>query len=254
MQDISNINSPPILLTSSVFVSAPFTRLVDTDDRIKLTIKSIEKWLCVSDSIKIVICDGSGFDFKDIVSYEFPDAHIECLSFQNDKQLVSLYGKGYGEGEIIRYALEHSVILKENKCFAKCTAKLWLNNYFIYLKKWNGYFLCDCNFMILKDVKDIRIDSIDTRFYIVDKKFFIDTLMNAYKNVRDSDGYYLEHSYMDIILEKKVRKFISTIPLSLGGVSGTSGLIYKETFLQKIRKYTKIYFIGKMPKFKELFV
>jgi hypothetical protein len=254
MQEVCNIDLPPILLTSSVFVSAPFTKLVNTDDRLQLTIKSIKMWLVVSHKIKIVICDGSGYDFNDIVSRDFPNACIECLSFENDRHLVSIYGKGYGEGEIIKYAIEHSLILKEEKSFAKCTAKLWLNNYFDYLKKWNGYLLCDCNFINLKDLRNIRIDSVDTRFYIVDKEFYIDALMNAYKNVRDGDGYYLEHAYMDAVLDKKIKNFISTVPLNMSGVSGSSGLGGEVMFLQKIKKYIKIYFIKMMPKYKELFV
>ena len=97
------MKTPPILLTFSVKVSAPHTKLVDEEDRIAFTIESIERWLFLDGNLRLVLCDGSNYDFSKIVSEKFPRANIECLHFQNNRDLVSLYGKGFGEGEIINY-------------------------------------------------------------------------------------------------------------------------------------------------------
>jgi hypothetical protein len=78
--------------------------------------------------------------------------------------------------------------------------------------------------------------------------------LNAYKEVRDADGYYLEHAYMDAILEKKIKKYISTVPLDLGGVSGSSGLECRATVIQKLIKYIKLYVLKLFTIHSQLFV
>ena len=54
----------PILLTSAVYVSAPLTNLTNTNARIDAVLISIMEWAKDSKVDKIVICDGSGFDFS----------------------------------------------------------------------------------------------------------------------------------------------------------------------------------------------
>src|SRR5271169_3656162 len=98
-------NLPPVLLTSCVNVADHSVSVKDENSRIRLTIESIEKWLAISPYLRLVICDGSNFDFSRILQEKFPEANIECLFFENNKELVVLYGKGYGEGEIVEYAL-----------------------------------------------------------------------------------------------------------------------------------------------------
>ena len=117
-----NFSLPPVLLTSCVIVSDHSVSLKDPDSRVRLTTDSIEKWLAVSPDLRLVICDGSNFDFSKIVLKKFPNANIECLFFQNNKELVGIHGKGYGEGEIVNYALENSSYLNESDFFAKAGA------------------------------------------------------------------------------------------------------------------------------------
>src|SRR6267143_669388 len=115
------LHLPPVLLTSSVVVMDHSVTLKDPGQRVNYTLDSIEKWLNVSADIRLVICDGSGYDFSEIVKKRFPERRIECLFFENNKQLVERHGKGFGEGEIIKYALRHSLFIKEADWFAKCT-------------------------------------------------------------------------------------------------------------------------------------
>ena len=166
-------NLPPILLTSCVIVSDHSVSLKDENSRIRLTIESIEKWLAISSDLRLVICDGSNFDFSKIATEKFPQANIECLFFENDRKSVGLYGKGYGEGEIVKYALQNSVYLKESDFFAKCTAKLWVENFFECLKCWNGTFLCKGYFSNVFLLKKTQFSYVDTRFYLVNKSFYL---------------------------------------------------------------------------------
>jgi len=186
-------------------------------------------------NIQIVICDGSGFDFSEIVAKKFPEANIECLFFENNRELVALYGKGYGEGEIVKYALENSKYLKDAQFFAKCTAKLWVSNFFKCLKDAGGPFSCNCVFSNYKSVFKLKFEHIDTRFYITNKLFFLENFASAYLNVRDQEGHYLEHCFRDVVIEKKLNKIITPIFPIIEGVSGSSGVKYSNSIKNKIK-------------------
>ncbi|MFZ4801565.1 MAG: hypothetical protein ACOYLR_06200, partial [Chlorobium sp.] len=190
--------------------------------------------------INIVLCDGSNFDFSLIVKNQFPNANIECLYFNNSSSLVSLYGKGYGEGEIVKYALDNSIILNKYNSFSKCTSKLWLVNYFEYVKAWSGHlFLCDCCIASYRKIFNIKPAFVDTRFYITNKSFYQKHLSLAYLNVRDADGYFLEHCFKDIIVTENIKRYISPVSLVLQGVSGSSGLSYNVVRKSKTKELSK---------------
>ena len=133
---------PPILLTSSVVPMDKSVLLKDQALRIYYTLESIQKWVKKLPHIKIIVCDGSNFDFSPLIKKAFPESNIECLFFMNDAEKIEEFGKGYGEGEIIKHALKHSNYLMESDSFAKCTAKLWVNNFERIIGHWNNTFLC----------------------------------------------------------------------------------------------------------------
>ena len=205
--------TPTLLLTSCVFVSAPFVEVNDPKIRIDLTLESIRQWLRIAGKLNIVICDGSGYDFAKDTTEEFPDIKIECIYFKNDTESVLTHGKGYGEGEIIKYALEHSEYLKGSDYFAKCTSKLWVTNFPEIISRWNNVFQCQFGLEKPKTIRNAKPASIDTRFYIINKYYYLEHFIDAYKNVNDNDGYYLEHCFKDVILDKKLRASSSLFPV-----------------------------------------
>ena len=237
------IHLPPLLLTSSVKVFAPFTKISDQSLRIELTIKSIEKWISIANYLKIVICDGSNYDFSSILLKNFPNNNIECLFFNNNSKSVASYGQGYGEGEIVKYALEKSILLNNAKYFAKCTSKLWVDNFFECLKYWNGKFLCDCEFSYFKHNKIMLLKSLDTAFYITDKQFYIDNFLLAHLNVRENKRHWLEHCFKDIILLNKIDGFMLPIAPIVLGSSGTRGLENKYSLLNTVNDSLKRFVI-----------
>lgn len=211
--------TPPVLLTSAIHVSAPLTALTDTALRLEAHLASLRAWARTPRVQKIVICDGSGFDFEphvDLIRRESPGVVIETLSFQNDRDTVARRGKGYGEGEIVAHALMQSRLLQESPAFAKCTGKLWLENFSACLRGWNG----QAGFNLWGRR---RIDSIDTRFYLVARSFFEEHLQDRYRQVDDPAGYYLEHSYRDGLSHLSPRQYVIYPPPQLRGISGSSG-------------------------------
>lgn len=219
---------PPILLTSSVHVSAPLTVLNEEAVRIRLALESIGRWVKIAAGARIVVCDGSGFDFSEECEKLFPGSTIECLSFLNDAPSVRKYGKGYGEGEIVNYALENSRFLRNAKSFVKCTGKLWAANFEELLSAAKGPFACDFHFMNAGSVFSIRPFHVDTRFYIADTDFYRRYLSDAYRAVRDSEGYYLERAFCDSLLNirRPISSYMFRCPMCIEGVSGSSGMQY----------------------------
>jgi hypothetical protein len=214
---------PLLLLTSAVTISDAQPVLNKKSDRIELTLYSIREWLILEPEIKIVICDGSNFDFSPLISDMFPLANIECLYFKNSSHLVSQFGKGFGEGEIIKYALANSRYLSESEFFAKCTSKLWVKNFRSCLAEWNGSFICDGDFSNVTKFKPYVFNHIDTRFYFSTKIFYAENFLDAYQNVNDKEGQSLEQCFKNVAIHKQFRHFIFPIRPEIAGVSGSTG-------------------------------
>lgn len=250
----TNSNLPPILLTSCIYISDHAVKLPDPEPRIKYTLESIAKWLQMFPSIRLVVCDNSGFDFTELTQKHFANAAIECLHFKADTQKVSYHGKGYGEGEIIRYALENSSILTESTCFAKCTAKLWVENYLECLSQWNGRFVCRLTFKNIFSLKRSCIEHIDTRFYLVDKDFYNKYLLCAHTNLGGNTGVSIEDRYLQIIQENNILNVAFKIPPIVGGVGGGIGKHYNISKSKQLKEKLRYWLASRLPQYSQLFV
>lgn len=244
---------PPILLTSCIYIADYAVKLIDPTERINYTLESIEKWLNIAPGAPLVVCDSSGFDFSDLVKEKFLNHNIECLSFIADKDLVKYHGKGYGEGEIIRHALENSRYLKQADFFAKCTAKLWVENFDECIKEWNGFFLCKATFLSVFSIKKTVLDHIDTRFYLVSKDFYHKYLLNAHVNLGGTTGVGIEESFREIVLNIKINGVLFRSPPVIGGVGGGTGKYYNTRLSKKIKEILRSKFVRLNPSFKHLF-
>jgi hypothetical protein len=250
---VRNPKFPPVLLTSCVIVSDHSVKLKDKDSRIGLTLQSIDKWLAIAPDLRLVLCDGSNYDFSEIVRERFPGANIECLCFRNDVEMVRVHGKGYGEGEIVNHAIAHSAYLGESDYFAKCTAKLWVDNFLDCVAAWNGSCLLKGYFADVFSFKPTRFDYIDTRFYLVSKSFYSKYLASAYLNVGGERGLSLEHCFRDVILENRLGKILFNVPPLIHGVGGGIGTYYKNNLKRKIKEAIRLRIVKRHKSFKSLF-
>lgn len=245
---------PPVLLTSCIHVADPASvNLINPEARIHHTLESVEKWLLSFPEIKLVICDSSNFDFTPLINAGFPGATVECLHFEADKALVKLHSKGYGEGEIVRYALEHSSLLKESDYFAKCTAKLWVENFTECLTEWNGRFLCRATFKHVFSLKETQLDHIDTRFYLANRNFYNQYFLEAHMNLGGNTGIGIEESFLDVILRNHLEGIIFRTPPLIGGVGGGTGKYYNIRSSKKLKEYLRYRLLQLMPRWKSLF-
>jgi hypothetical protein len=221
----------PILLTSAITATAPFTKVTDAAERIAATLRALSRWMTLCSDTDFVLCDGSGYDLsRDLKSCRSIDpARIEMIAFENDRDEVRLKGKGHGEGEIVRYALENSMTLKSARSFAKCTGKLWVDNYWSCRKAYNGM----AGFSYFGFLK---VTAVDTRFFIVQKDFFQVNLSTSYTRCDDARGKYLENVYLDSLAEVGQKRWMLSVYPSIRGLSGTSGKEYQCSAVKRIGK------------------
>ncbi len=244
---------PPVLLTSSVVAMDSSVQLKAEKLRIFHTLESIENWLNIFPEGKYVICDGSGYDFSKLVLENFPKANIECLHFENDINLIRIHGKGYGEGEIIRHALAYSKILGNAQWFAKCTAKLWVNNFLQCTEEWNGKFLCQAYFSNVFSFRASRIEYVDTRFYLVDKNFYQRHLSRAHLGIGGTNGISIEDRFLESLMLERMRGFIFNSPPVVCGVGGGSGKYYKNSLTRQLKERLRSRILAFNSRFKVLF-
>ena len=244
---------PPVLLTSCITVSDHSVSLKDEESRIHHTLESIKKWLSNSSAMKIVTCDGSSFDLSDIVKAAFPGANIECLNFRNSANLVALYGKGYGEGEIVKYALANSKHLAECDYFAKCTGKLWVENYAECLAGWNGRLLCHGVFNDVFSFRKTHFRQIDTRFFIVHKEFYNDTFSSAYLRLTHGQRLSIEDHFLEIVREKNLEGILFSVPPVICGVGGGNGFYYKNNIKRRLKDQLRLKIVKSQRSFRSLF-
>jgi hypothetical protein len=221
----------PILLTSAVTAAAPFTKITDPSARAEATLRALSIWMTLCKDTNFVLCDGSGYDLsRDLESWPAIDpSRVEVLAFENDRDQVRLKGKGHGEGEIIRHALDHSATLKSAASFAKCTGKLWVENYHSCRKSYNGI-------AGFSHFGFLNVTAVDTRFFIVLKDFFATHLLLSYTRCDDARGYYLEHAYLDSLNNIDRKRWMLPVYPRTRGLSGTSGDEYRSSTLKRVGK------------------
>lgn len=242
----------PLLLTSAVRPSGNFSAEIDHKTRLEAYLESIRNWLALDMNLRIVVCDGSEFDFAPYLKDLETRYPIECLKFENDRNGVIKKGKGYGEGQIINYALNNSTYLRDSSVFVKCTGKLWVKNYEILKRKFKGPIQIAPLVKVPKKFEDVKTVALDTRFYIVEKNYYDLQLRNAYLRVNDDRGVFLEHVFLEQV-KSSTTDFIELRPRPepiILGVSGTSGYRYKQDMylLRKAKSLirTLILFIEKL--------
>lgn len=227
---ISKSSSVCLLITGCISpnINVPFLSLTDAEERKRQYVDSISFFLNHSSCQKIIYCDSSNYEpIKELTELAKKNKKdFEWLCFQGDTDSAVQYGKGYAEGELIRFALEKSEMLKNCRAFIKITGRLKLLNIrtiFLLAHGKHSYF-------------EIHEDYADTRCYIVQKEDYCRYFLNAYQAVNDSEGRYLEHIAKDIIVQNPLVFY--PIPFSpyIVGQSGTVGTWYDSSIRHHIKE------------------
>ena len=244
----------PLLLTSSIIAHDNGVKLKNTDARLEHTVEGIAHWLKLDPSLSIVICDGSDYDLQNQLTKEFPNTLIECLHFENDQELVRAFGRGYGEGEIIRYALQNSKLINESGNFMKCSSKLWVEKFRACSAYWNGEFLCKGVFSnVFTILKKTKFDYIDTRFYFCSKSFYEKYLLEVHRSINAEAGRSLEECFHEAICTARMEKFLLPVAPVIQGVGGGTGAYYRNPLKRKLKEKLRLLLVRKNAEYARLF-
>lgn len=246
--------TPPLLLTSSVVPHDMGVKLTDPQERTRFALESVQEWLQNAPDLRVVMCDGSGFDFSPLVAERFPDADIECLHFLNDVDQVREHGRGYGEGEIVRHAITHSRFIAEAACFAKCSSKLWVENYAECLEAWNGRMRFKGVFTnVFSPWKKTKLAYIDTRFYLISCADYRQYFEAAHQNIRKREGHGLEECFRDVLRAQNLSQLLLPVPPVIAGVGGGTGVYYRTSIKRRLKERLRLALVKAHPSFEHLF-
>ena len=225
-----------ILLTACINPGGmPFTVVSDATQRLNQYLLALQFYL-QNTSCPIVFVDNSNMDKTPFLEYESQyGSRLEILSFDGNK--VKTQGKGFGEMEIIEYALIHSKfnLLLDKHRIVKITGRLIVRNINSLLKcdKWHLYpyksIVCHVN-------SDLTFA--DSRIFI-SLGSFMNLLVKQKKYLNDTKGIYFEHLLCQQIKQQKTYTFFLFITEPhFEGISGSTGIKYEKpntSLLYKLR-------------------
>jgi hypothetical protein len=253
------MTASPLLVTASL--DAGETRQVALRDVHERTMRHMEgllAWLKDPGISRIVFVKNCRTQIRQEVLVEAASAHGKELEFLQvePSSKTALQGKGFGEGDMIRQALERSTIIRGADAFMKVTGKLYAPGWervFTVLGKGEFYFSVPQASVKMENLRlwtrpfyrsengsrlvgflkrRMRIPWevvaatprgwIDTRIYRVNKEFYCEKLLEAHRRVQDVLNYTLENAFFDDLSGMEDICKIKSIPLILG-TSGTLG-------------------------------
>lgn len=171
---------------------------------------------------RIVIADATGqtlLEEEEVLMLNQMGVEVEQIYYIQNADLVIRNGKGYGEGALIKFALQNSAFLKSATNFFKCTGKVYCRNFseifnMVQENKIQNIFW-----------QDSFDNSIDSRFFYTSKDFSEEILIPAYENVDDRNGVMSEHTIMKLA-QQHLTQGRSIRPL----LTGFSGSLNKPYF------------------------
>ena len=204
-----------ILLTATVDPNGcSYVARSSVEDRMLDYLSSLRRWLNETD-FDIVFVENSGFDLG-FLKKEFADksGRVEYISFDGNRYERSL-GKGYGELEILRFAMSNSSKLSVVDRFVKSTGRYFFPELSDFLSSIDVY---DYDYVGIYNENVIH-----TGFFVACKQFlsgFLDGLVPP-NPINDAGGYYIEHLFHQIAFSTERRLLIGR--LGADGISGTFG-------------------------------
>lgn len=214
-------NSIAILLTATIKPNnMSNTQLQDKEKRQQQYLEAINYYLNKTD-LKLIFCENSGFDIYDNIINSEKKERLEYLTFKGNIFDYSL-GKGYGEFQIIQYALKNSVFIKECDYILKITGRLKIINIDKIIKRFNSISGGN-NFFIEFTFQNF----INTVCFIIPSKQLEKIFIKRKNIINENKQYYIENFlYDNLLLVNKINLF--EIHPFIEGISGTLNIPYNK--------------------------
>src|SRR3569833_2226382 len=124
---------PTVLITSALSPpsNTPMLRMTDSNMRSITTRAAVFFWVGQGQK-SIVICDATASSVlspEELATIRKLGVLIEQLAYKQDDMLLVQRGKGFAEGQLIKFAIENSQLLGRSDSFFKCTGKVFCRNF-----------------------------------------------------------------------------------------------------------------------------
>lgn len=196
------------------------------DEKLRLDsyLSALEFWINKSNFDSLIFCENSNYqyDYSSLQDLAKKKGKIlEIILFQGSPDVLK-YGKGFAEGEIIEFAINNSLLLKNSESFYKVTGRVTIQN----INKILETHINDENYFNLAAP---GAKSVDTRFFKTNTKFYKSNLMEKYHEVRDDEGVYIEKVFYKYLVGKTPNQ-LKVYPI-VKGLSGSTGTTYEKSTL-----------------------
>lgn len=210
------------------------THLTDASIRQKQYVEALSFYLTHT-SLPIVFVENSSTDISPLFQEHIQSGRLECFTFTGN-QFNKEKGKGYGEVEIMEYALLHSKLLGSSHYVVKITGRLIISNI---------HQLVNVNQRLSHPNIQTSLNSdytfADSRLFIASPYFITHHFFPRKEGINDSQGRYFEHILCESIKEQAdfyCYSFLLTPVFK--GTSGSTGSVYDDSAsfydqMQKLR-------------------
>ena len=219
---ITTANNPP--------AGVPFLAMSDPVMR-KIAAKAA-LYFWVSQGIEqIVLADATGTNLlseAEAAELDESETRIEQINYQQSSDQVIRQGKGYGEGKLIEYAMDHSELLAREEYFFKCTGKLYVRNFPNIAATIKSNNISNLFWRYMGD-GSFPDPWADCRFYYTSKTFARSHLLPAYYATDDNSHFTCEY-HIHAALDRSLKAQRGHRPL-VTGYAGASGEPYFDASL-----------------------
>ncbi|MBC8986177.1 hypothetical protein H9X96_10370 [Pedobacter sp. N36a] len=215
---------PLLMLTGCINPAGMiFTELQNPDLRLNQYVEAINFYLEKTEG-KVLFVENSGFDISNHFDVS-TKGRLEVLTFDGNNY-DKVLGKGYGEMLIIKYAIDNSIFVNSSKSICKITGRYKILNVSNLLK---NYINSESNLMVQLCGK---MKYSDSRFFIADRSFYEDFLINSLELINDTKGVYFEHVLSKAVLRAIISGYFYLpfkFHLRISGRSGTDNKNYNDS-------------------------
>jgi hypothetical protein len=224
---------PTILITSAIAPPAntPALRMTDSNMRSITTKAAIFFWVGQGQK-SIVICDATASSVltpEELAAIRKLDVRIEQLAFKQDESLLFQRGKGFAEGQLVKFAVESSQLLKQSDSFFKCTGKIFCRN-FPAIRDLIARNNIGSMFWKLFESSLVDRNLVDARFFYTSRSDFLRLVLPAYE--QSTETRILEYN-LAASLDPHLSRGTSLRP-QLSGFAGGLGQQYQESYLGEL--------------------
>lgn len=241
-----------LIVTSAIDSKDPYLAIKNTQQRLFQTYCSLISWITKSHIKNIIFCDNTdtkhSFSQIELLARQY-QKNFELFVFKGNHERIIIQGKGYGEGEIMKYIFEHSRLLHEYPSFYKITGRIYVENFNeishvhrnhdvvfdLTLKEWKkALYKIIANIPCIATYLDTGKGYVRTLFYKCSRQYFVDYLIKRHVEVDDRKALGLGNRYFFPLMKNGYVAF-SPQPRILGYSAGTGKLYGDADFTDDIK-------------------